>query len=140
MNNKSLGFTLIELMIVVAIIGILASIAYPSYTDSVTRSNRSEAQRELVRLANLQEQYFVDHREYTNNISDLGVGVAATFSTDSGLYKITATVEGTTFELEALALGVQAANDAGCLKLFITDTGKKSAGTATTAATDCWEQ
>lgn len=61
-RRKELGFTLMELLITVAIIGILASVAYPSYTDFVVRSNRSEAQRELMRFANLQEQVFVDRR------------------------------------------------------------------------------
>ena len=55
----NLGFTLIELLITVAIIGILAGVAYPSYTDFIVRSNRTEAQRELLHLANLQEQIFV---------------------------------------------------------------------------------
>ena len=61
-KNNALGFTLIEVMITVAIIGILASVAYPSYVDFVTRSNRVEALQELTRFANLQEQYFIDHR------------------------------------------------------------------------------
>jgi type IV pilus assembly protein PilE len=140
MNNglaKIKGFTLIEVIIVVAIIGILAAIAYPSYTDYVLRSNRTQAQRELVRLANLQEQLFVDQRTYTSDMSDLGVTV-----TDGGyqiprdsahkLYKITSTEGGRTFILSAQAQGGQE-NDTDCITLTINESGLR------TPTTGCWE-
>lgn len=125
-GKKSAGFTLIELMITVAIVAILAVVAYPSYNDFVVRSNRAEAPRELVRLANLQEQLFVDSRAYTTNISDLGVGSTATYETPSSNYKITSTVVGNTFTLTADAKGAQATNDPGCTAITITDTGQKT--------------
>jgi type IV pilus assembly protein PilE len=125
-GKKSAGFTLIELMITVAIAGILAAVAYPSYNDFVVRSNRAEAPRELVRLANLQEQLFVDSRSYTADISDLGVGSTAIYKTESKNYKISSTVVGNTFTLTADAQGTQKAKDVGCIKIEITDTGKKT--------------
>jgi len=130
---KNGGFTLIELMITVAIMGILATIAYPSYNDFVVRNNRAEAPRELVRLANLQEQLFVDSRAYTANISDLGVGSTAVWETPNGLYKISSVVVGSTFTLTATAQGTQATNDAACSAITLTDTGKKS-------PLICWEE
>lgn len=72
------GFSLIELMIVVAVIGILAMIAVPAYDRQILRSNRSAAQQHLMSLANKQEQYMLDARAYTNNIATLNVGTAAT--------------------------------------------------------------
>lgn len=129
--NRSFGFTLIELMIVVAIVGILATVAYPSYLDYVVRSNRSEAPRELVRLANLQEQLFVDSRAYTADMSDL-VGTSAVYETPNKHYKISATVVGSTFTLTATAQGIQATNDTDCIKIEITDTGSKTPAV-------CWE-
>jgi type IV pilus assembly protein PilE len=131
-QKKSYGFTLIELLITVAIMGILAAIAYPSYNDFVVRNNRAEAPRELVRLANLQEQLFVDSRSYTANISELGVGSTAIWTTPSGFYKISSAVVNSTFTLTAKAQGTQATNDADCSEITLTDTGNKS-------PLICWE-
>lgn len=58
------GFTLIELMIVIAVIGILAAVAYPSYTSYVIKSNRSAAQAFMMDIANREKQYFLDARAY----------------------------------------------------------------------------
>jgi type IV pilus assembly protein PilE len=129
---KVQGFTLMELMFTVAIVGILSALAYPSYNDFVVRSNRAEAPRELVRLANLQEQLFVDSRAYTTNISDLGVGSTATYETPSHNYKISSTVVDNTFTLTAVAQGAQKTKDTDCIKIEITDTGKKT-------PISCWE-
>ena len=71
------GFTLLELMIVVAIVGILASIAYPSYMDHVRKGNRAKAQAFLMDVAQRQQNYLLVHRQYADDLSKLGVTVGA---------------------------------------------------------------
>lgn len=66
------GFTLIELMIVVAIVGILAGIAYPSYMDHVRKGNRAKAQAFLMDLAQRQQSYLLVHRQYAADLQQLG--------------------------------------------------------------------
>lgn len=134
--NRVIGFTLVEVMIVVAIVGILASVAYPSCVSHVTQSNRAEAQRELVRIANLQEQYFVDQRAYTANMTQLGLA-ADPYVTDTGNYHIDATLSdnNTKFTLTATAKGTQLSNDSSCSSITITETGKRSGSSAY-----CWEK
>lgn len=124
--KKQFGFTLIELMITVAIVGILAAIAYPSYTSFVTQSNRSEGQRELLRFANLQEQYFVDYRTYGTDLKALGK-TTATVLTEHKNYTISvvAGANALGFTLNATAKGAQATNDSTCSPLTINQVGLK---------------
>lgn len=132
-RRASHGFTLTELMITVAIIGILASVAYPSYTNFVTRSNRSEGQRELLRYANLQEEVYVDNRAYAANMIGLGKSTE-TIDTESGNYTISvqAGSTATTYTLQAVAKYIQT-KDIGCTILTVDQTGTKT-------PTACWEQ
>jgi len=69
------GFTLIELMITVAIVAILAAIAYPSYTQYVIRGHRAAAQAEMMDIANRQQQFFLANRVYASSLDDLGYSV-----------------------------------------------------------------
>lgn len=131
-QNKNYGFTLIELMITVAVIGILAAVAYPSYTSFVMQSNRSEAQRELLRYANLQEQLFIDTRSYAADMKGLGKSTV-TIKTESKNYLIKVQNQTqTTFTLRAVAKNNQV-NDTGCTRLNIDHLGTKT-------PTACWEK
>lgn len=67
------GFSLLELMIAVAIIGILAAIAVPAYNDYIIKANRAAAKSFLLSIANKQEQYLLDQRSYANTVAVLGL-------------------------------------------------------------------
>ena len=71
--RASRGFTLIELMIVVAVIGILAAIAYPSYQNQIRKSNRAAAQAVMMDAANKQQLYLSSQREYADTLAKLSV-------------------------------------------------------------------
>lgn len=82
MNKKIVaGFTMIELLIVVAIMAIIVAVALPNYREYVIKSNRAVAKGALLELASRQEQYFVNNNSYTNALTDLGMG--ATYFVDS---------------------------------------------------------
>lgn len=75
LSRRQRGFTLIELMVTVAIVGILLSIAYPAYGQYLVRSNRSAAQSYLMELAQAQVQYMADSRSYAASVDDLSLPV-----------------------------------------------------------------
>jgi len=104
--NNSAGFTLIELMVVVAIVAILAAIAYPSYQDSVRKGRRKDAESYMMNLAQLQQQYFTDNRSYASNPNSLSSPPASV----STYYNIAITTGGTppSYLITATASGVQA--------------------------------
>ena len=91
MNRPRLkGFTLIELMIVVAIVGILAAVALPSYRQYIVRAARIQAQTELLELASLQEKIFLNSNSYAYSVSDPYNG---TSSVNHGLGRTTRTTK-----------------------------------------------
>lgn len=131
--NRSRGFSMIELMIVVVIIAILSAIAIPSYRQYVLRGHRSEATRALQDLASRQENYYFTNNEYATNLSELGasssvagvyfrVAISSASSTD---YQITATTQGTQDQ------------DRACTAFALHRSGAKESSGNGTAET-CW--
>ena len=132
------GFTLIELMIVVAVVGILAVIAYPSYNQYVTRSNRSVAASFMLSVANKQEQYMLDARQYASALSTLNLAPPAEVSKN---YAITVVANNAatppSYTITATPTGAQLSNDKNCANLTLDQTGAKGiSGTGSVAA--CW--
>ncbi|MFQ2052336.1 type IV pilin protein [Aeromonas veronii] len=128
------GFSLIELMIVIAIVAILGTIAYPAYQQYVLTSHRVEAKSMLLNAANRQETYFMDFNQYASSAADLGISSAS----ENGLYQLSIAVSGNTYTLSASAGAATAqAKDTDCTVFSINQLGVKSASGA--ASNSCWE-
>jgi len=147
-NNKEKGFTLLEIMITVAIISILASIAYPSYVKSVQKGKRSDAKVELLRIAQMQEGFFAQNMSYAPNLA--GLGLPSNLKSEQEEYSIE--VEGlpdscttatpcTSFLITATPIGSQL-QDTDCPKFTLTSTGQKGIGSSSSTADQirrCWK-
>ena len=134
---KQSGFTLIELMIVVGIVGILMAVAYPAYQDQVRKTKRADAQAGLTELAQFMERFYTSNGRYVNGG---GAAPALPFTqtpTDENTkaYNLgLSAVNATSFTLQAVPIGGQAADPCGTLTL--TNTGQK--GVSGGSVSTCW--
>ncbi|MDH3221626.1 MAG: type IV pilin protein [Gammaproteobacteria bacterium] len=134
MINHSKGFSLIELMIVIGIIGILSSVAFGFYRDNVIAANRTEGRSALESAAGTLEKCRSLYGGYNNANCNY-----ADFTTESNFYTIKAngTITTSSFTLTAAPVaGSPQANDADCTTLTLTNTGIRGATGANTD--DCW--
>lgn len=116
-RQSAAGFTLIELMITVAIIAIIVAVAMPAYQSYTRDARRAAAVSLLADLASRQEQFFLDNRTYTNNLVSLGVP-SGTLTTDGGQYTLTVTAaSATAFTLQATPTTNQTTSQCGNLTL-----------------------
>lgn len=139
------GFSLLELLIAVAIVGIIAAIAIPSYTGYVTKSIRSVGQSWLTQAANRQEQFRIDNKTYATTMTQLGYP-ADPLPVDSDgqpsgagtiVYNIViSAATSNSFTLQAVPQGGHAEKDTACATLTIDQRGTKGA-TGTDPGT-CW--
>ena len=150
MQNRQQGVTLIELIVVVVIIGILASIAVPSYRNYVIRAQRTDATEGLLRLATAQEKFYLQNNRYAleserATAPPAGLGIAGT---ERGWYTLSvvapanaaAAADGFTIRAVPVSPGPQA-SDAACVRFEVNDRGVRTAqkaGGATNTA-ECWK-
>ena len=128
------GFTLVELMIVVAILGIIGSIAYPSYQDYIIRSNRSAAKACVLEHAQFMERFYTTNMTYVGAAPDLGCRINGNLNQR---YNIAVGNLGTsTYSVTATPIGAQV-RDAECGTLSIDQAGTRSR-TGSGALGSCW--
>ncbi len=124
MSRQSRGMGLIELLVVLAIIGILTSVVLPEYRLHLLKSYRAEAMQTLLAVAGLQEMLFVDQRRYSDDLTELGFSEAQ-FLTESGRYKISAELTEHGYQLIAQVQQAQI-QDTNCQLFLLNSYGQKS--------------
>ena len=161
---KQCGFSLMELMVTVAIVAILASIAIPSYRSYIIRANRTVAKTALLEVAAKQESYFTDHKGYAVYFDRLGYGASASsastayvdtqgkisLSNTGAIYTLMLTGVGTmsscaglsgaagglAFAISAAPTGTQI--DAICGTICVSQTGERGTTAGASKIADCW--
>lgn len=127
------GFVLIEILVVIAIIGLLLTLMLPGYQQHVLQSYRLEASAELLKLANQQQLLFAEQARYTEDLAELGYPQTS-YLTDSGRYLISAELTDDGFRVFADVAGAQQA-DSDCQQFQLAHTGIKTSE----PQADCWQ-
>ena len=148
LTRKNLrGFTLIELMIVIVIVAIVSAYAYPSYMRYIVNTKRTAATSVLLQVADRQQQFFMDSKTYTADLTNLGFPSNPLEISDDGrsmasgdsdnVYSVAlSNVTVTTYTITATPLNVQLSRDTDCGALTFDQSGAKGAGGS---VEDCWK-
>ena len=146
MKKLQYGVTLLELMIVVAIVAILSAAAFPSYMQYVVSTKRTVATSALLQIADRQQQFFMDNKQFTNDLTNLGFAANPLVLADDGnsvaaadadaVYSISlSNVAVTTYTITAAPLHGQASRDTDCASLTLNQAGARG---NSGGGDDCW--
>jgi len=148
-HEKAFGFTLIELVIAVAIIGILAAVGLPAYNNTVMKGRRVDAKNAILDLAARQEKYFSTNNTYTSDFSKLGLNASSTATSvnvmsangSATYYSLTIPVQtATTYTLQATPTGGQTSDQcyAYVIDYLGTQSNVNASGTTLSSSLRCW--
>ena len=140
------GVTLLELLVVVVIISIITAFAYPSYMQFVARAKRSAGKSALLQVADRQQQFFMDNKQYATSLTNLGYaenpivigddGTVLTAGSSDSVYSVALSgVTATTYTVTGTPLSTQATKDTRCGELTLTHTGEKG---QSGSGDNCW--
>ncbi len=133
-KQKQQGFTLIELMVTIAIVGILAAVAYPSYINYVKKGNRADAVDSLLALAGRMETYYMNKDTYAGaTINATGTGTVGSNKSKAGSFTLSIT-SATAFAYSLTATPLS--SDPECTTLTLNSLGQK--GATGSASASCW--
>ena len=142
-NNQ--GWTIIELLVVVVIVGLLSTIAIPAYQDSVRKARRADGAAKALEVAQLQERFFTNNFSYAATTTALGYAATPTPSDDE-FYNVSVSVPGgctsagvnSCYVITAVAVGAQT-DDTDCAELVLNSNGQKTSEDSDGDASDeCW--
>lgn len=134
---KISGFTLIELMVVVAIVAILAAVGYPAYTGYVIRGKRSEGRTALMDAAARLERFYSDNNRYAAVNDTFPAAANITTTSENGHYQLTLDSDNP-WQTFTLIAAPQTFADPQCGNLTLTNTGARGETGTTTNVRDCW--
>lgn len=144
--SRQQGVTLMELMIVVAIIAMISAFAYPSYTQYIVKTKRTAATSTLLQIADRQQQFFMDNKRYASDLTNLGLAANPLWVADDGrsvpagdadavyIFAVVG-VAATRYTAIAAPLAQQLARDGKCGTLSLNQAGVKQ---AYGGGDDCW--
>ena len=134
MLTKTRGFTLVELLIVIAVLAIVVAVGYPSYLEQVKKSRRAEGMGQLLELADRMERAYADNGTYPSAISEVYVA-----TTDGGFYTLSiVTANNVSFTVSAAPTSLGKQNEDKCKTFTLTSLGDKSV-TDSSLNSYCWK-
>lgn len=135
MMKRTRGFTLIELMIVLAVLAVIVAIGYPSYQEHVKKSRRAEGMGQLLELADRMERAYSDRGTYPTVISEVYVA-----TTDRGFYTLSiVTANNVSFTVSATPTSLGDQNEDKCHTFTLTSLGEKSVSGGSHGVDKCWK-
>ena len=138
-ETRPRGFTLIELMIVVAIIAILSMIAYPAYQGQAKKGNRAEGKSALLKTSQALERYFTANNTYTTSFTTLGMPAYSGDDNAGSKYDLTIVAGPAGITTSYIAKATPRTGDTECGRLTLTQAGQKGMELATeSVVSKCW--